>query len=251
MRIDEKLPPAGRHATWISSERLRTMWCQAAIAAPSSLTASCGAPADRARSADLPHRAERLQAGVADPVAELLALEVRAVGDARVEGQHPRLGVPRGGDGRAGGPDPQRPRPVERDEHARVLAAAPPHELRRGLELAGADVRDEAGLVEIVRLHTRWRVRHGYGDRGAPGRRRVGRSGHRKHGDGRTSYALQPHAELVREGPNTLISTNQFKNGNHIEVEGTVFKIIEFQHVKPGKGGAFVRTKLRRTADGT
>ncbi|HEX3511124.1 MAG TPA: elongation factor P [Solirubrobacteraceae bacterium] len=46
------------------------------------------------------------------------------------------------------------------------------------------------------------------------------------------------------------ISTNQFKNGNHIEVEGTVFKILEFQHVKPGKGGAFVRTKLRRASDG-
>jgi elongation factor P len=46
------------------------------------------------------------------------------------------------------------------------------------------------------------------------------------------------------------ISTNQFKNGNHIEVEGTIFKILEFQHVKPGKGGAFVRTKLRRAADG-
>jgi elongation factor P len=46
------------------------------------------------------------------------------------------------------------------------------------------------------------------------------------------------------------ISTNQFKSGNHIEVDGTVFKILEFQHVKPGKGGAFVRTKLRRAADG-
>jgi elongation factor P len=46
------------------------------------------------------------------------------------------------------------------------------------------------------------------------------------------------------------ISTNQFKNGNHIDVDGTVFKILEFQHVKPGKGGAFVRTKLRRAADG-
>jgi elongation factor P len=46
------------------------------------------------------------------------------------------------------------------------------------------------------------------------------------------------------------ISTNQFKNGNHIEVEGTIFKVVEFQHVKPGKGGAFVRTKLRRAADG-
>jgi elongation factor P len=47
-----------------------------------------------------------------------------------------------------------------------------------------------------------------------------------------------------------VISTNQFKNGTHIEVDGAVFKILEFQHVKPGKGGAFVRTKLRRTADG-
>ena len=47
-----------------------------------------------------------------------------------------------------------------------------------------------------------------------------------------------------------MISTNQFKNGTHIEVEGTIFKILEFQHVKPGKGGAFVRTKLRRVVDG-
>jgi elongation factor P len=47
-----------------------------------------------------------------------------------------------------------------------------------------------------------------------------------------------------------LISTNQFKNGNHIDVDGTVFKILDFQHVKPGKGGAFVRTKLRRASDG-
>jgi elongation factor P len=46
------------------------------------------------------------------------------------------------------------------------------------------------------------------------------------------------------------ISTNQLKNGNHIEVDGTVFKVLEFQHVKPGKGGAFVRTRLRRSADG-
>jgi elongation factor P len=47
-----------------------------------------------------------------------------------------------------------------------------------------------------------------------------------------------------------VLSTNQFKNGNHIEVDGTVFKVLEFQHVKPGKGGAFVRTRLRRAADG-
>jgi elongation factor P len=57
---------------------------------------------------------------------------------------------------------------------------------------------------------------------------------------------------LVR-APATLtavLSTNQFKNGNHIEVDGTIFKILDFQHVKPGKGGAFVRTKLRRASDG-
>ena len=47
-----------------------------------------------------------------------------------------------------------------------------------------------------------------------------------------------------------MLSTNQFRNGTHIDVEGTVFKIVEFQHVKPGKGGAFVRTKLRRVSDG-
>ena len=47
-----------------------------------------------------------------------------------------------------------------------------------------------------------------------------------------------------------MISTNQFKNGNHIEVDGVIFKIVDFQHVKPGKGSAFVRTKLRRITDG-
>jgi elongation factor P len=47
-----------------------------------------------------------------------------------------------------------------------------------------------------------------------------------------------------------MISTNQFRNGSHIDVDGTIFKIIEFQHVKPGKGGAFVRTRLRRASDG-
>jgi len=46
-----------------------------------------------------------------------------------------------------------------------------------------------------------------------------------------------------------LISTNQFKNGTHIEVDGTIYRILEFQHVKPGKGGAFVRTKLRKLDD--
>jgi len=47
-----------------------------------------------------------------------------------------------------------------------------------------------------------------------------------------------------------VISTNQFKNGMHIEVDGTVYRIVEFQHVKPGKGGAFVRTKLKARESG-
>ncbi len=41
------------------------------------------------------------------------------------------------------------------------------------------------------------------------------------------------------------VSTNQFRNGMHIELEGGAWRIVEFQHVKPGKGGAFVRTKLK------
>ncbi len=46
------------------------------------------------------------------------------------------------------------------------------------------------------------------------------------------------------------VSTNQFKNGMHIELEGAVWRIVEFQHVKPGKGGAFVRTKLKSLETG-
>lgn len=47
-----------------------------------------------------------------------------------------------------------------------------------------------------------------------------------------------------------MISTNQFKNGMSIEFEGNIYTIIEFQHVKPGKGGAFVRTKLKNLNTG-
>src|SRR5256886_15960604 len=47
------------------------------------------------------------------------------------------------------------------------------------------------------------------------------------------------------------VNTNQFKNGMHIELEGGVWRIVEFQHVKPGKGGAFVRTKLKNLGSGS
>ena len=46
------------------------------------------------------------------------------------------------------------------------------------------------------------------------------------------------------------ISTNQFKNGMHVEIDGLAWRIVEFQHVKPGKGGAFVRTKLKAVDSG-
>src|SRR6266545_3472538 len=79
----------------------------------------------------------------------------------------------------------------------------------------------------------------------------AGRSGSRRFppagpatADGREELSRAPYTEA------RVISTNQLKNGNHIEVDGTVFKVLEFQHVKPGKGGAFVRTKLRRASDG-
>jgi elongation factor P len=47
-----------------------------------------------------------------------------------------------------------------------------------------------------------------------------------------------------------LISTSDFKNGISIEIDGDIYTIIEFQHVKPGKGGAFVRTKLKNLQTG-
>lgn len=47
-----------------------------------------------------------------------------------------------------------------------------------------------------------------------------------------------------------VIDTSDFKNGLSIEIEGEVYTILEFQHVKPGKGGAFVRTRLRHVKTG-
>ena len=46
------------------------------------------------------------------------------------------------------------------------------------------------------------------------------------------------------------VSTNDLKNGMTLELDGTLFQVVEFQHVKPGKGGAFVRTKLRNIKTG-
>jgi elongation factor P len=47
-----------------------------------------------------------------------------------------------------------------------------------------------------------------------------------------------------------LIDTSDFRNGLSIVQEGEIFQIVEFQHVKPGKGGAFVRTRLKNLRTG-
>ncbi|WP_261806835.1 elongation factor P [Lapidilactobacillus luobeiensis] len=47
-----------------------------------------------------------------------------------------------------------------------------------------------------------------------------------------------------------MISVNELKNGLTIQVDGSLWRVVEFQHVKPGKGGAFVRTKLKNLRNG-
>jgi len=47
-----------------------------------------------------------------------------------------------------------------------------------------------------------------------------------------------------------MLSTTDFRNGLKIELDGTPYEIVEFQHFKPGKGGAMVRTKLRNLLNG-
>jgi elongation factor P len=47
-----------------------------------------------------------------------------------------------------------------------------------------------------------------------------------------------------------VVNTNQFRNGMHIGLDGGVWRIVEFQHVKPGKGGAFVRTRVKNLDTG-
>ncbi|BBH21127.1 elongation factor P [Paenibacillus baekrokdamisoli] len=47
-----------------------------------------------------------------------------------------------------------------------------------------------------------------------------------------------------------MVSVNDFKTGLTVEVEGDIFTVIEFQHVKPGKGAAFVRSKLKNLRNG-
>lgn len=47
-----------------------------------------------------------------------------------------------------------------------------------------------------------------------------------------------------------VYSAGDFRNGTTFEMDGNVFRVVEFQHVKPGKGSAFVRTKLKNVITG-
>ena len=47
-----------------------------------------------------------------------------------------------------------------------------------------------------------------------------------------------------------MVSAGDFRNGVTLEIDGQVVQILEFQHVKPGKGAAFVRTKLKNVING-
>ena len=55
---------------------------------------------------------------------------------------------------------------------------------------------------------------------------------------------------LISTEVNTIASTADFRNGLVLDMDGALFRIVEFQHVKPGKGAAFVRTKLKNVETG-
>jgi len=60
-----------------------------------------------------------------------------------------------------------------------------------------------------------------------------------------------PRTHFISEGfAVPAISTNDLKNGITLEIDKVLYQVVEFQHVKPGKGGAFVRSKLRNLRNG-
>ena len=61
---------------------------------------------------------------------------------------------------------------------------------------------------------------------------------------------LWKNKKIRQEKADTMLTAGDFKNGVTFEMEGKVYQVIEFQHVKPGKGAAFVRTKYRDVMTG-
>uniref|UniRef100_A0A7S2UXP2 Elongation factor P n=1 Tax=Fibrocapsa japonica TaxID=94617 RepID=A0A7S2UXP2_9STRA len=64
------------------------------------------------------------------------------------------------------------------------------------------------------------------------------------------SFKLTPKSSATRHNALSMLDTSDFKNGLTIEVDGAPVKIIDFLHVKPGKGSAFVRSKLKNLLTG-
>ena len=64
-------------------------------------------------------------------------------------------------------------------------------------------------------------------------------------------FRLRTASRIVKyKEENYMISAGDFKNGVTLEIDGAIYQILEFQHVKPGKGAAFVRTKLKNIISG-
>ena len=63
-------------------------------------------------------------------------------------------------------------------------------------------------------------------------------------------YVIKYQGNEKMEGVLKMISAGDFRNGVTFDLDGQVFRVVEFQHVKPGKGAAFVRTKLKNVITG-
>jgi elongation factor P len=66
----------------------------------------------------------------------------------------------------------------------------------------------------------------------------------------RRPAAGAPWATLHRHRKTNVATSNDIKNGTVLRIDGNLWSVIEFQHVKPGKGGAFVRTKMKNVLSG-
>ena len=110
--------------------------------------------------------------------------------------------------------------------------------------------RHPRGAVGRPGVHCYSRVRH----RGHRGTRRVPARDRRSPDRGHPGRhrARQPPADPIPEGSCCLmsVSTNDLRNGMTLDLPEGLFAVVEFQHVKPGKGGAFVRTKLKNQRTG-
>ena len=146
--------------------------------------------------------------------------------------------------------------------HAGASAADVDLAARRVIEDAGLGKEFPHGLGHGVGLEiheaprVRWDVPddlpEGIGRHGRARRVHSGPRGRPHRGHGRGDRRRMPPDPAVDQGTGgaVSVSTNDLKNGMTLELDGTLFQVVEFQHVKPGKGGAFVRTKLRNLKTG-